>query len=276
LLIRAEVRSILVENGRAVGVEMADGQKIHAPLVISGTGARQTINRLLSPDDAARITWKSDLDRIGPSCCMLCLFVALDRSDRELGLHTTNLWDQPSFDHDADLAAYLADPARPFPLVYLSFQSAKDPTFPDRYPGTAAVQVMTAANYTWFRPWESTAWQDRPAQYEDLKQQFTERLLEKLYQHVPQARGHVKHAELGTPLSTRHFANHASGETYGLAHSPERFALRALRPQTAIRGLYLTGVDVALCGIAGALASGYLTASAILSKNAMSAASRAR
>jgi all-trans-retinol 13,14-reductase len=159
--------------------------------------------------------------------------------------------------------------------VYLSFQSAKDPAFAGRYPGTSAVQVMTAANYAWFREWESTAWQDRPARYDDLKRQFTERLLEKLYEHVPQARGRVKHAELGTPLSTRHFANHPSGETYGLAHSPERFELRALRPQTQIGGLYLTGVDVALCGIAGALASGYLTASAILRKNAMTAASRA-
>lgn len=274
LLIRAEVRSILVQDHRAVGVELADGQKIHAPLVISGAGARQTARRLLSPENSARLAFTDQLDRVGPSCSMLCLFVALGGSDQELGLKTTNLWDHHSFDHDANLAAFQADPNRPFPVVYMSFQSAKDPTFQKRYPGTSAVQVLAPTNYGWFQPWETTAWHHRPEDYDQLKQQFTERLLAKLYEHVPQARGRVKHAELGTPLSIRHFANHPSGETYGLAHSPERFALRSLRPQTAIRGLYLTGVDVALCGIAGALASGYLTASAVLHKNAMSAASR--
>jgi all-trans-retinol 13,14-reductase len=273
LLIRAEVRSILVEGQRAVGVEMAGGRRIRAPLVISGTGARQT-SRLLSPENAAQLGLAKALDRIGPSCSMLCLFVALEGSDQELGLATTNLWDHHSFDHDANLSAYLADPERPFPLVYLSFQSAKDPSFQHRCPGTSAVQVLAPAKYAWFREWESTSWHRRGPDYDGLKQQFTERLLAKLYEHVPQTRGRVKHAELGTPLSTRHFANHPSGETYGLAHTPDRFALRALRPQTPIRGLYLTGVDVALCGIAGALASGYLTASAILGKNAMAAATK--
>jgi all-trans-retinol 13,14-reductase len=245
-------------------------------LVISGAGARQTFRRLLSPENAAAFKSAATLERIGPSCSMLCLFVALDGGDQELGLRTTNLWDHHTFDHDANLSAFLADPSRPFPLVYLSFQSAKDPTFATRYPGTAAVQVLAPANYDWFRHWEATAWHRRGADYDTLKQQFTERLLAKLYEHVPQARGRVKHAELGTPLSTRHFANHASGETYGLAHSPERFAWRALRPQTPIRGLYLSGVDVAICGIAGALVSGSLTASAILQKNAMTTAKTAQ
>ncbi len=120
---------------------------------------------------------------------------------------------------------------------------------------------------------EASRWHRRAPDYDDLKKELTERLLEIFYQRVPQARGRVKHAELGTPLSTRHFANHPSGEAYGLAHSPERFA-KPLRPQTAVRGLYMTGVDVALCGIGGALVSGYLTASAILQRNMLAAARR--
>ncbi|REK11137.1 MAG: NAD(P)/FAD-dependent oxidoreductase [Planctomycetota bacterium] len=274
LLVRAEVRRIVTENGRAVGVEMADGRLIRAPRVISGTGIRPTTSRLLAPDDAARLGFVDKLERIGPSCTMLCLFVALDGADEEFGIPKTNLWVHDGFDHDASVERYLADSGKPFPLVYLSFQSAKDPSFAERYPNTSAVQVLAPANYGWFDKWEATDWHRRGEAYEAWKHQFTERLLGVLHQQMPATRGRVKHAELGTPLSIRHFANHPKGETYGLAHTPERFALRALRPQARIPGLYFTGVDVSLCGIAGAMVGGYLTASAVLGKNAMAAASR--
>jgi all-trans-retinol 13,14-reductase len=87
---------------------------------------------------------------------------------------------------------------------------------------------------------------------------------------VPQVRGKVDHAELSTPLSTRHFANYSRGELYGLAHTPTRFRQRFLRPQTPIRNLFLTGQDVTVCGVAGAMAGGVLCASAILGRNLMS------
>ena len=88
-------------------------------------------------------------------------------------------------------------------------------------------------------------------------------MLDVLYAQVPQVRGYVTIAELSTPLTTRHFTNYEEGEMYGLAHDPARFAERSLRPRTAVPGLWLTGQDVCTCGVGGALAGGYLTASAI-------------
>jgi len=81
-------------------------------------------------------------------------------------------------------------------------------------------------------------------------------------------------AELSTPLSTRHFMNYQRGEAYGLSAMPSRFDLRCLAPQTSVRNLYLTGQDVCLLGVAGALMGGLLTASAVLGRNLMSVVSR--
>src|SRR5262245_13194317 len=46
LLLRAPVRRILVERGRAVGVLLENGQQVRAPVVISNADARQTIGEM--------------------------------------------------------------------------------------------------------------------------------------------------------------------------------------------------------------------------------------
>jgi len=84
----------------------------------------------------------------------------------------------------------------------------------------------------------------------------------------------IDYREVSTPLSTRHFSNYQTGEIYGLTHEPERFEQRVLKPRTSIRGLMLTGQDVVSCGVGGALAAGFLTASAVLGKNLLKVATR--
>jgi all-trans-retinol 13,14-reductase len=112
--------------------------------------------------------------------------------------------------------------------------------------------------------------QRRGENYEQLKDQFSARLLEHLYASVPQVRGKIDQAELSTPLSTRHFANYAQGEPYGLAHTPARFQQRNLKPRTPLGNLFLTGQDITVCGVAGGLAAGVICASAMLGRNLFS------
>jgi all-trans-retinol 13,14-reductase len=271
VLVNADVSRILVEGNRAVGVEMKDGWSIRAKTVISDAGAANTFGRLLPEAIAGRLGVMEKLRAVGPSLAHINLYVGLRHSDEELGLGRTNLWVYPTPDHDANVARYLADPEGPLPGAYISFPSAKDPTFAERYPGRSTIQVIVLAKYDWFARWEDQQWKRRDEGYEAFKQRFTDRLLDVLYANVPQVRGKVDHAELSTPLSTRHFANYSRGELYGLAHSPARFRERSLRPQTPLRSLFLTGQDVAVCGVAGALAGGVLCASAILGRNLMSA-----
>ena len=61
------------------------------------------------------------------------------------------------------------------------------------------------------------------------------------------------------------------GEIYGLQHDPGRFEIRTLKPQTKLKGFYLTGQDVATAGVGGAMMGGLLCASSILKKNLMKA-----
>jgi phytoene dehydrogenase-like protein len=193
----------------------------------------------------------------------VCLYVGLDQSDQQLGFTGTNAWIFPGPEHDQYCEAFDKDPHAPFPLVFTSFPSSKDPTWAERYPNRATMELVAPANFEWFAQWKDARWMKRGSEYDALKDGFKNRLLEALYAHWPQARGHVKHAELSTPLSARHFAGHPHGELYGLSQPPERFLLR-VRPRTKVQGFYLTGADVTMAGVCGAMMGGILTASAIL------------
>jgi all-trans-retinol 13,14-reductase len=267
VVVGAEVREILMERGRAVGVVMADDRALRAPKIISDAGVPNTIHRLLPADAPGRRALASVLQRVTPSMSHICLYVGLDASDADLGLGTSNLWVFPGPDHDASVDRYLSDPSAPIPLTYISFPSAKDPDFQNRHPGKATVEVVSIAPFDWFSEWRDTAWQKRGDDYEALKEKLSNRLLEILVREVPQLEGHIAYHELSTPLSTRHFGAYDRGEIYGLEHTPARFKAKGLRPNTPVPGLWLTGQDVCTAGIAGALFGGVLCASAILGKN---------
>lgn len=155
-------------------------------------------------------------------------------------------------------------------MLFISFPSAKDPDFEARHPGHSTIEVITMAPYEWFSKWQDTRWKHRGADYDQLKQCFTERLIGGLEHHVPAARGQIEHAELSTPLSTRHFSNHQAGEAYGLSATPARFRMRCLSAQTPVPNLFLTGSDVTLLGVTGAMFGGIVAASAILGRNLVS------
>ena len=102
-----------------------------------------------------------------------------------------------------------------------------------------------------------------------MKENFSERILKKVYEQVPQAKEAMDYYELSTPLSVKSLANYPKGELYGIDHTPDRFRQRWLKPRTNIKNLYLTGQDVITVGVTSALFSGLLTVSAILKKNLM-------
>lgn len=265
VLVDAEVQAILIEGGRAVGVRMTDGRMFRAPIVISDAGVATTM-RLLPEGAPGREALDGVLARVKPSAAHLCLYVGLKYTAAELGLPKSNIWFFPSPDFDGDLARFERDSGQAIPFAFISFPSAKDPAFAARFPGRATIEVVTLGRYEWFERWADQPWKRRGEEYDTLKARFTAQLLDILYDAVPQVRGKVDVAELSTPLSTRRFANAARGEIYGLAHVPARFAERELKPRTRVPGLFLTGSDICTCGLGGALAGAYLTASAIAGK----------
>ncbi len=271
----AAVEQILVERERAVGVRLAGGEEVRAPVVISDAGIALTFGRLLSRDVARKAGLSPTVPGAPPSFAHLSLYVGIKQDTASLGLEKSNLWVYPDHDHDRNVARFVRDPDAPLPVAYLSFPSAKDPDFARRHPGRTTIEVIGVAPHAWFARWQDTAWKKRGADYDALKAKLTDRLTAELLRQCPQLAGKIDHAELSTPLSTTQFTGHPSGEIYGLSHTPARFAARHLRAHTPISGLFLTGADICTAGVGGALMGGIMTATTITRKNLISAVLRA-
>ena len=255
----ARVEEILVEDGKVAGVRMKDGHRIDCDCVISSAGVDNTFNHLVPADVAERGGYRQKLQHVEPSSAHLGVYIGLKGTAAELGLPKTNFWIYPSNDYDAALDEFLENPEAPFPVVYISFPSAKDPDYENRHPGTATIEIVAPAPYEWFEKWHDKTWSKRGDEYELFKISLGERLMEHLYDKLPYLRGKVDYFEISTPLSTNWFGGYQRGELYGLAHTPERMQQDWLRPKTTIPGLWLTGQDILTCGVTGAMMSGLIT-----------------
>ena len=70
------------------------------------------------------------------------------------------------------------------PISYISFPSAKDPDWQKKHPGTATIQVIGSFPYNWMKQWEEKKWQKRGVEYEKVKEEIKNKLLEKIVDRV--------------------------------------------------------------------------------------------
>ena len=265
----AEVKEIIIKNNRAVGVLMSDGTEIFAPQIISNAGALNTYQKLLPQEIVKQFGYDQKIKKIEPSCTNIGLFIGLKGTTESLKLPKTNFWIYLDENHDQNINEFFnnasaKNPKQVLPVIYISFPSAKDPSFAERYPDRSTVEIVAPSSYKMFEQWKGTTWGKRGEDYEAYVEQLSKLMLDALYKKLPQLKGKIDYYEASTPLSTEFFCFYDRGEIYGLEHDPSRFDQKWLQPKTQIPGLWLTGQDVLSCGVAGAMIAGFLTAIQIL------------
>lgn len=264
VVLRSGIEEILLEKGKAVGVRIESGEEIRGKRVVSGAGVRNTFLRMWPKDAALPFDVNEAFDKVSPSTGHMCLYLGLNKSDRELDLPKYNYWCYDPYTGDKT-------PGGRITTAYISFPSAKDPSWPETHPDKATIQCIGLGIWDDVKKWADTEWRHRGDDYEAMKDEFKALMLKILFELHPEIEEHIEWAEVSSPLSTMHFSNYDRGEIYGLEHTPKRFRVKWLRPRTPINGLYLTGQDICTAGIVGALMSGLMTSSAILNKNVIDA-----
>lgn len=248
------VEKILLENGRAAGVKLENGEEIRCPIVVSDASAYITFMQLLDRGVSEKLGYVDNLKAIKPSPAHVHLMLGYDE---ELDLPQHIIWSMPNFDgvdrYDLDAAdtLYKRDGRMEGPGAYILCPSARDPVYQQRYPGKSTVCVLAELPNEW------VARHRREPEYaKELESKLSEALMRIAQKNLPAIRGKTPKVNvIGIPVGCN--PRSWGGCSYGLEGSGERFVHHThwLRHRTKIPGLYLSGQDPFAPGFAGALVS---------------------
>ena len=268
-LLNREVKELLLDAGEVAGVRVCqinDGNDSHeeeyyAPVVISNAGAVNTYLKLI-PNNYP-IPWRESLQQFinnHPPATHISLYLGLKDDPRKIGFEGRNYWIYQHFDHNAiyEKRGEWLESGQP-EQVFLSFPSLKDAEAKAH-----RAEVITFTNYESFAQWKEQSWLHRDRDYQELKKHLRDGILNFIETHYSGFKDLVDFCEVSTPLTNEHFTAHPKGGIYGLPLVAERFKPENqvwTKAKTPLPGLYLTGVDVYMMGLAGAMFSGVITTS---------------
>jgi phytoene dehydrogenase-like protein len=259
LLTRRRVSRILLEEGRAVGVEAvtrARGQEIveryTADKVVSSVGAYITYDQLVPKEFS--LFFRPAVREFPQGTFHICAYLGLRESPEKLGFRGENCWIYGDYDHDAMFSQRGSVIDGKINGCFLSFPSLKDPATVGH-----TAELITFVDAESFKEWGTQPWGHRGDDYDAMKQRVADALVEFVNERFPGFAQLVDFCEVSTPLSTANFTGHRQGCIYGLPGTPEKLAAPWLGTRTPIKNLFLTGSDTAGHGIVGALMGGVLT-----------------
>ncbi|WP_010317817.1 carotenoid isomerase [Synechococcus sp. CB0205] len=224
---KTRVTEVLIENGQAVGVKLADGETIQARRVVSnatrwdtfaGEGSvRQPLVDAAHTPKAER-TWRR---RYKPSPSFLSLHLGVDASLIPEGFHCHHLLLE-------DWAAMEDEQG----VIFVSIPTLLDPSLAPE--GRHIVHTFT--------PSDIQAWKDlSPSAYKAKKSADAARLVQRLEAILPGLAGAIRHQEIGTPRTHRRFLGRMGG-SYGPIPA---LRLPGLLPmpfnRTGLQNLYCVG-----------------------------------
>ncbi|MDA0727338.1 MAG: carotene isomerase [Cyanobacteria bacterium] len=224
---KARVTEVLIENGQAVGVKLADGETIQARRVVSnatrwdtfaGEGSvRQPLVDAAHTPKAER-TWRR---RYKPSPSFLSLHLGVDASLIPEGFHCHHLLLE-------DWAAMEDEQG----VIFVSIPTLLDPSLAPE--GRHIVHTFTPSD---IQAWKGLS----PSAYKAKKAADAARLVQRLEAILPGLAGAIRHQEIGTPRTHRRFLGRMGG-SYGPIPA---LRLPGLLPmpfnRTGLQNLYCVG-----------------------------------
>ncbi len=254
---RCPVARILVRDQRSAGVELSDGRRVLAPVVVSNADPVQTYRELL-PIGTIAAPFLHRLTQLEPSLSFYALYLGLDCLPSTVGIEQDEHFVLQDADPDKAYERILDGELEITDWSIASFERADPGAAP---PGSGVVTVMELC--------PARDWLDMDREtYQQRKAAVKERLMAKLGRRFPALLEHVVVSELATPRTMQRYTRNHHGAVYGWAQRPEQAGRRRLGNRAPLPGLYLTGAWTwAGGGYEGALMSGLQSAGAVMQQN---------
>lgn len=217
---KARVAEILIENGRAVGVELANGKQYRAKRVVSNATRWDTFEKLLPPENFPRRekNWQKSYQK-SPSFLSLHLGVKAEVLPQGTECHHILLEDWQKMEDEQG-------------TIFVSIPTLLDPSLapPDHH-------IIHTFTPSWLEHWQGLSATD----YEEKKETAAAKVVERLEKIFPGLAAGLDYQEVGTPRTHRRFLGRIDGSYGPIPRGKLPGLLKMPFNRTAIPGLYCVG-----------------------------------
>jgi len=243
------VEGIMVEDGRALGVTLADGQELRADWVLSGADPFQTFERLVPADQVpARYQRKLSRMRVSGSAFLLFAASTLDLSGWDL---PHQIFSHASWDHEESYRLTLAGE---FGVTWITPTSLLDPSVAP--PGEHVVVCKAITPYDVGTPWP------------EIKDRCTQKLLGEIDAVLPGFSDELTFVESATPLTVERFSLNRRGAIHSWEQTPAHTESKRPTPQTPVDNLLLCNQWTSIGGsFLRSFFAGIMTAQIVLDRS---------
>jgi phytoene desaturase len=222
---RTFVDRIILENGRAIGIETKKGKHIKAKQVVSNIAARATFLDMvgeenLPPDFVAM------LNSLEVSLSAFYVYLGVDIDPREAGLDAPETIVYETYDNTKEWELLLQGEFA-VPCFGIAVPTYMDPSLAP--PGKHVVIVMTMAPYHL----KGKSWREE-------KRRMTAKLIAKAEKLILGLSQHTVVQDSATPLTYERYTLNSLGAAMGWAFTPQMF-MKRLEQKTPVPNLYLAG-----------------------------------
>ena len=240
---------ILTEEKNAIGVRLKNGQEVRGKAIISNIDAYTTFMDLVG-EDSLPIGFLSKLRGLRPSLSYFILYLGIEGGLEELSLSNNEVFFDNNLlkEYQALYENQISDDAS----FYLLAPSKVNPTHAPKGKSTLCLSYKVPYHLS-------------PNWGKETKEHLFQRLVAEASAFIPDLKKRILVSVETTPKTIERWTHNRWGAAYGWAQIPSQSGIHRLQRTTPFQNLYLTGHWTSPGGgISGVVASGELTAEAVL------------
>ena len=262
----SEVASIIVENGKALGVVTRKGENFFGTNIISNVNAMQTFHNLVG-EDKVPTKLLTRMGQMEPSTSAFIVYLGLDESFRST-LKNTDDYDIAVFNtydlhEDYEYTLNCSFEKACF-LITLYSNIDKSLTKDNKF----AASMTQLHPYSYWTKFEAAYNMGNKEEYNKEKDRLAGVLIKRAEKVIPGLSKHIEIIEIATPLTLKRYTGNHNGAIYGWANTTNQFTPMDRNPKSSIKNLYLSSAWALGEGHAPTVACGYKLAKQLVEKKA--------
>jgi all-trans-retinol 13,14-reductase len=232
--LNTEVASIIVNDGKAVGIQTASGQKYLAKNIVSNANAPETFQNLLGNKKR-----NLKLESMEPSISAFIVYLGLDENFRSTLADTDDYeicvsqnYDldrdyQYTVNYDFEKAAYL-----------VTLYSNVDPSAAKK--GKFVLSLIQLHPFSYWTKYQDEYNAGNKEKYNKEKDRLAGALIKRAERIIPNISKHVEVIEIATPLTLKRFTGNPNGACYGWANTVKQFSPLNRVLKMPVKNLYMS------------------------------------